>query len=158
MFFNYKNQRGGFAFFCISAFFALIICLITNSLSNRSNLLSTYVDNKFYKSLELVLNIIIMSKLWDTKHLFYRQARFFMIFRGWMGKQTFHLCVRCFSFSFLFHPFTFCFPVLARGGFMITLLIILLIMFGGKDSTHHGFDAEEDDYEEMLIMGMIDDD
>jgi len=76
MFFNYKNQRGGFAFFCISAFF--------------------------------------MSKLWDTKHLFYVQARFFMIFRRWTGKQSFHLCVRCFSFSFLFHPFTFCSPVLVN--------------------------------------------
>ena len=41
---------------------------------------------------------------------------------------------------------------------MITLLIILYILFGGKDNTHHGFDAEEDDYEEMLIMGMLDDD
>ena len=42
---------------------------------------------------------------------------------------------------------------------MITLFLLLKFLFGGdKDNSRHGFDEEEDDYEEMLIMGMIDDD
>ena len=42
---------------------------------------------------------------------------------------------------------------------MITLLLLLKLLFGGgKDDTRHGVDFEEDDYEEMFIMGLIDDD
>ena len=40
---------------------------------------------------------------------------------------------------------------------MITLLILWLI-FGNKGNSNRAFDAEEDDFEEMLIMGMLDDD
>ena len=42
---------------------------------------------------------------------------------------------------------------------MITLIILFKLLFGGnKDETRRGFDAEEEDFEEMLVMGMIDED
>ena len=45
-----------------------------------------------------------------------------------------------------------------RGDSMITLYILYKLFFGGSKDSHLGFDAEEDDYEEMLIIGMLDDD
>ena len=46
-----------------------------------------------------------------------------------------------------------------RGGFMITLFLLLKLLFGGgKENSHHNYDEEEEDYEEMLIMGILDDD
>jgi len=46
-----------------------------------------------------------------------------------------------------------------RGGFMITLFLLLKFLFGGdKEYSYHNYDEEEEDFEEMLIMGMIDDD
>ena len=40
---------------------------------------------------------------------------------------------------------------------MITLFLLLKFLFGGKENSHHAYDEEEEDYEEMLIMGMSDD-
>ena len=40
---------------------------------------------------------------------------------------------------------------------MITLYLLLKFLFGGKEYSHHKYDEEEEDFEEMLIMGMIDD-
>ena len=40
---------------------------------------------------------------------------------------------------------------------MITLLLLLKYLFGGnKENSQCYFDADEDDFEEMLIMGMLD--
>ena len=43
---------------------------------------------------------------------------------------------------------------------MITLFILLKLLFGGgkEDSHKDCFDELEEDYEEMLIMGMLDED
>ena len=41
---------------------------------------------------------------------------------------------------------------------MITLYLLLKFLFGGKENTRNDYDEEEEDFEEMLIMGMLDDD
>ena len=42
---------------------------------------------------------------------------------------------------------------------MITLFLLLKLLFGSsKDNYHNDFDEEEEDFEEMYMMGMFDED